>query len=215
MSYGSNVSARMAEGIRGDSMTRRPLGDPGHRVTMRDGRIEYETLADILPGEGRLEMLIIGKRPAPTSVQASHYLQGRQGQLFWKLMRDYGILSHGHGYADDLLAAQGFGITDVVKRPAAAGNEPTDEEYKTGARRIAQILSDLKPRVALFLYKPPLVILATLLGSSTAEAKYGFNEDLKDVFFGSEVFLFPMPGTPCSKSVQVSSMSELRKKLLG
>jgi hypothetical protein len=42
-----------------------------------------KTLADILPQTSGLEMLFIAKTPAPVSVEAGHYFQGRQGKMFW------------------------------------------------------------------------------------------------------------------------------------
>lgn len=74
-------------------------------VKVKDGDKEYWTLADILPNSDKpLEVLIIGKVPAPISVKAGHYYQGNQGQFFWKKLREYGLLNIGkHIYEDNAL----------------------------------------------------------------------------------------------------------------
>lgn len=40
----------------------------------------HETLLDILPEKGPIKILIVGKAPAPASVAAGHYFQGRHGK---------------------------------------------------------------------------------------------------------------------------------------
>ena len=56
-----------------------------------DGRL-VPTLADILPEDGELRALFIGKTPSPASVEAGHYFEGKMGKGLWKRLGDAGIL---------------------------------------------------------------------------------------------------------------------------
>ena len=80
-----------------------------HTTITIDG-VSYETLRDILPEEGKLKALIIGKTPSLKSVLKGHYFQGTRGKSFWRKLRDLGILYYpADEYADDYLLQQGYG----------------------------------------------------------------------------------------------------------
>jgi hypothetical protein len=68
-------------------------------VTIRVGDDDVATLADILPAEGPMKMLMIAKTPAFVSVDAGHYFQGRQGRMFWNRLIDYRLLDLPLSYA--------------------------------------------------------------------------------------------------------------------
>ena len=64
----------------------------------------YETLADIFPENGKLNILIIGKTPSFKSIVNGHYFQGTRGHYFWKKMNELGILKVPEGeYTDAYL----------------------------------------------------------------------------------------------------------------
>lgn len=178
-------------------------------VKVKDGNKEYWTLDDILPNGGKsLDVLIIGKVPAPTSVKAGHYYQGSQGQFFWKKLKEYGLLNIGaHIYEDNALLGNNWGITDVVKEPNEFSDEPTAEEYRKGLQRIKSLLGKHKPRIVVFVYKK---VLDCLIGRKSV---YGFNLGLDCEFGTSKVFVFPMKGTPCKKELQLKVMDELKKEI--
>ncbi len=105
-------------------------------ITVRvDGR-EFRTLRDLLPESPGLDILFVAKTPAPESVQKGHYFQGKQGRSFWKMLKQYGILTPTTDFEDDILLQHGYGLTDIAKEPRPFGQEPSREEYRTGARRI-------------------------------------------------------------------------------
>jgi len=185
----------------------------GHQVSIMVGDREVATLADILPDAGPMRMLIVGKTPAPVSVAAGHYFQGRHGQLFWGKLREHGILGVAAGeYEDDALVAHGLGITDVVKEPRPFGQEPSADEYRAGVERLLATVARLRPRVVLFVYKRALdQVLAFAIGRAT-KGQYGFNPDL-DSLFGARVFAFPMPGTPVRREAIRLHMQELAAAL--
>jgi len=56
---------------------------------------QVETLEDLLrPG---LRAICVGINPAPTSVRAGHYYQGRLGQGFYERLRKAGLLPRSSG----------------------------------------------------------------------------------------------------------------------
>lgn len=180
-----------------------------HQVTIRVGDRDVATLADILPKGGPMKMLMIGKTPAMASVDAGHYFQGRQGRMFWNRLTDYGLFDVPPGtFEDDALLAHGYGLTDIVKAPRNYGDEPSDDEYRAGLQRILVLVGELEPRILVFVYKRVLDQILRLSFDRRAKARYGFNDELNG-FFDSRVFVFPMPGTPCTSGEAIRAMTEL------
>lgn len=168
-----------------------------------------KTLADILPERGPMKMLVIAKTPAPISVAAGHYFQGIQGRAFWNRLREYQILGHSaNHHEDEMLLGHGYGITDIVKAPRGYGNEPSDTEYRAGSDRILSLVRTLRPEVLMFVYKRVLDRLLAIAFDYDRKAQYGFNPSL-DALFGSRVFVFPMPGTPCTRAQAHAAMEDL------
>ena len=117
-----------------------------------EGR-KVRTLRDILPETPGLRALFVAKTPAPASVEAGHYFQGRQGKLFWGQLKKYGILCQRTAFEDDALLGQGFGITDIAKKPRPYRDEPSSKEYADGVSRIVNLIKLHKPTVVIFVYK--------------------------------------------------------------
>ena len=59
-----------------------------HKIKIIVDNVEYDTLEDILPKKPGLEILFIAKTPAPVSVSAGHYFQGKHGRMFWNKLSD-------------------------------------------------------------------------------------------------------------------------------
>lgn len=183
-----------------------------HRITIQTNGQSFETFEDILPKEDNatLNMLIIGKTPAPDSVKTGHYFQGRNGKSMWNKLEEYGILVKKTAYHDDSLLSNGIGITDIAKVPRLTGNEPSIMEYMEGKERVMEIIYKFKPKVVFFVYKPVLEHLSPFY----AKIDYGFNDHLKDNFNGCRPFLFPMPGTgKVTREIIQKTMNELRRYL--
>ena len=186
-----------------------------HRTTLEVNGCIITTLRDILPTSGPMKMLIIGKTPAPVSVAAGHYFQGRQGQAFWRMLKQYELLRVPRGkFEDEVLLDHGYGITDIAKAPREFGNEPSDDEYREGFARIRDFARRLRPHILLFVYKRVLDETIRHGHGPGPRSVYGFNKEL-DALFGSRVFAFPMPGTPCTKETARRVMRELRSELDG
>lgn len=184
-----------------------------HKIILYVNGKDVETLADILPDKVGLEILFIAKTPTPVSVEAGHYFQGKQGRMFWNKLVSYNILNVPNGaFEDDYLLENSYGITDIVKVPRSFGNEPSDEEYKEGLDRILDLIKIHSPKVVCFVYKKVLDQILKLSFHRTEKSVYGFNPDFeKD--FNTKVFVFPMPGTPCTSKLAHESMIELKSTI--
>ncbi len=169
---------------------------------------QVRTLSDILPSSPGLRMLFVAKTPALKSVEVGHYFQGRHGRNFWNRLKEYSLLRPTTQFEDDSLLDHGFGFTDIVKVPRDFGEEPSDSEYLAGAGRILDLIQAHRPRVVVFVYKRVLDQIVRLRFGVTSRATYGFNAEF-EALFGSRVFAFPLPGTPCPAHAAVEAMSEL------
>lgn len=184
------------------------------KIVLEDNGERFETLKDILPNVStKLKILFIAKTPALKSVEAGHYFQGHQGKMFWSRLNEYGILTiKPNTFEDENLLENGFGLTDIVKRPRDYGNEPSKLEYKAGSERILNIIDKHKPDVIIFVYKKVLDNILKWGYLLKVKSVYGFNDDLSK-YFKSRVFVFPMPGTPCTSGQSTKSMTELKNYL--
>jgi uracil-DNA glycosylase len=189
-----------------------PKTDNSIDITV-DGR-SVRTLRDILPEKPGLQVLFVAKTPAPQSVKAGHYFQGRQGQMFWNLLREYGVLTPTTEFQDDSLLDHEYGLTDIVKVPRAFGNEPSDAEYRAGLERILGLIRVHRPKVVVFVYKRVLDQILRLGFGISAKATYGFNPAV-GAHLGTGVFAFPLPGTPCTAAQAIVAMNELAKVCRG
>jgi uracil-DNA glycosylase len=180
-----------------------------HRIDIEvDGRA-VTTLADIVPAHGPLRVLFVGKSPAPVSVEAGHYLQGRMGKGFWKRLDEVGLLHAAGGeFHDDLLLDSGFGMTDVCKLPRPTGEEPSQAEYTEGWERVNGLISRTRPRILTFVYKSALDKVLEYSFGWEHKSGYGFNDDLMRTF-GRRVFAFPMPGVACTQREAQRHLADL------
>jgi len=123
-----------------------------------DGR-PIETLADLPPERGRL--LFVGLNPSPVSVESGHYHQGRLGRLFWSRLIAAGILPATTRIeeADDVLVAQGHGITDLIK-DVTARDTASDRRLTAGVGLLWQKVTLWRPGAVVFVYKRAASIAA-------------------------------------------------------
>jgi len=114
----------------------------GNQTTVFSKGQELRTLRDILPVTPGLHVLFVAKTPAPRSVEAGHYFQGRHGTSFWNKLKTNGLLAPTTEFEDDSLLEHGYGLTDIVKVPHAYREEPSDQEYLDGLPRILELVRD-------------------------------------------------------------------------
>jgi len=155
----------------------------GHRVTIDWMGEELETLADLFPPAPRA--ICVGINPAPTSVAAGHYYQGRQGQRFFARLRQAGVLTtECVGFEDDSAVTSGVGFTDVVKRPTVSADLVGPDEMKHGSGLLAEKLTAISAPVLLFPFKAAAVALV---------GPFDGNGWLDREFAGSRLFVMPGP----------------------
>lgn len=172
-----------------------------------EGR-EVLTLREILPTSPGLHVLFVGKTPAPRSVDVGHYFQGSQGSMFWNRLKEYGLFRQMTDFEDDSLLAHGYGLTDVARIPHSYGDEPSDEEYQVGTCRILEVANKHHPAIIVFIYKKVIDKILEFQFGIKQKASYGFNP-WHDQRFGARVFVFPLPGTPCTKEEGRKAMEQL------
>jgi TDG/mug DNA glycosylase family protein len=191
----SGIEVRMAH--------MRPL--VGNQITIFVEGQEILTLQDILPATLGIRVLFVGKTPAPCSVEAGHYFQGKQGATFWSILKKRGLLAPTTEFEDDSLLGHGYGLTDIVKVPHAFGVEPSDQEYMDGSSRILKLIRIHRPKVLVFVYKKVLDKIIRLQFTIERKSIYGFNQSL-ETHFGARVFAFPLPGVGGYSAAEATSV---------
>lgn len=161
-----------------------------HYTTTLTWRSEScETLADIVaPG---LTCVFVGLNPSPVSVAAGHYMRGTLGRQFWTMLDRYGILktpADGR-LPDEVLLENGFGFTDLVKRPTPRANALTREDIDEGRELLRAKVARFRPRILCSVYKSTI---EALMGKAYPH-QYGL---LPDRFGDTLLFAAPFPYKP-------------------
>jgi double-stranded uracil-DNA glycosylase len=141
-----------------------------------------ETLEDLLhPG---LRAVVVGINPAPVSVKAGHYYQGKLGQAFFSRLRRAGLIPNAGRWEDDAAFASGIGFTDIVKRPTSSASEISADELAYGKTILLSKLELVQPQIAVFTFKKSATVI---FGSF---AGFGF---VDKILAGADVFVMPGP----------------------
>lgn len=112
------------------------------------------TLPDIPSSPGGV--LLVGINPAPISVAAGHYYQGRIGQRLWRRLERIGLLHDAMpGAEDEAFARAGHGVTDLVKRPTPSAAELSAAELEAGVDALRAKVREWKPGLVLFAFAKP------------------------------------------------------------
>jgi double-stranded uracil-DNA glycosylase len=159
------------------------------------------TLPDIPPEPGGV--LLVGINPAPVSVAAGHYYQGRIGRRLWRRLERIGLLKDPlPGAEDEAFARQGHGLTDLVKRPTRTSTELTEDELRAGAEDLRAKIRDWQPALVLFAFKEPA---RRLLGEPIAPGRAAELE-------GVPTFLLT---GPYARRVEAERIDDELRRLLG
>lgn len=151
------------------------------------------TLPDIRPKPGGV--LLVGINPAPVSVAAGHYYQGRIGQRLWRRFERLGLLERAvPGAEDEAFASAGHGLTDLVKRPTASSSLLSDAELRAGVDALLGKIREWRPGLILFAFKEPA---QRLLGA----AKPGRGPELE----GIPTFLLSGPYAPREEAERIDA----------
>lgn len=145
---------------------------------------EVLTLADVWPDVPRA--MIVGLNPAPASVEAGHYYQGRVGQGQLRKLAAAGLFRAptGRNFEDAALAA-GVGFTDIVKRPSHGEGDVGADEIHYGSAQLADNLRSRHVGLIVSVFRHPVKVL---LGS---EGVAGMQS--KRTSWGARVFRMPGP----------------------
>lgn len=136
------------------------LSGIAHPLTAADARerlaaleSDHEpSLPDIPPSPGGV--LLVGVNPAPPSVAAGHYYQGRLGQRLWRRLEGLGLLDGPRpGAEDESFARAGHGLTDLVKRPTASAADLDPRELEAGVDALREKIQAWKPGLVLFAFR--------------------------------------------------------------
>jgi double-stranded uracil-DNA glycosylase len=175
-----------------------------HRVIEDWMGTRVETLADLIPD--RPKAICVGINPAPSSVEAGHYYQGRLGQQFFGRLRSAGVLpSETSGWEDDEAVADGVGFTDLVKRPTPSAAEVLAAELVHGRA----LLIDKLERAG-----SPLLIFTFKKSAEIVFGKFPGNGLLVGQRLGgSEVFV--MPGPYASRAQVAAGLDQLAQHVNG
>lgn len=99
-------------------------------------------LADKVPPNA--QVVFVGINPAIRSAQVGHYYAHPSNQ-FWNLLSESGIAPRRvTAVDDDWLATQGFGFTDVAKRPTVGANDLHQKDFFDTVARVQSIGSRAK-----------------------------------------------------------------------
>jgi len=110
-----------------------------------------ETLPDFL--QTGLNLLSIGLNPSLPSVAAGFYFANPRNR-FWTALNASLLLSEpvspGPDSMQQLLAREGLGFTDLVKRPTRGAGELRVQDYRRGAPGLRALIERYQPQYAWF-----------------------------------------------------------------
>ncbi|MFC4828254.1 uracil-DNA glycosylase family protein [Agromyces aurantiacus] len=142
------------------------------------------TLADVWPDDPRA--MIVGLNPAPESVAAGHYYQGRAGRGQLLKLADTGLFPRPSGpHFEGVALASGVGFTDIVKRPSVGEGDVTKEEIRYGSAQLADKLGSAGMGLVICVFRHPV---RALLGTDTGP---GLQPTITS--WGGRVFRMPGP----------------------
>ncbi|MFJ9390064.1 uracil-DNA glycosylase family protein [Nocardioides sp. NPDC101246] len=144
------------------------------------------TLQDVWPEEPRA--MIVGLNPAPASVEAGHYYQGRSGQRQLLRLADGGLFERPSadevGFEAAALRAQ-VGFTDVIKRPTRGELGIRIGEVDFGREALIRALESRRVPLVVCVFRQPVQALLGVSGSP------GFQT--LTTSWGARVFRMPGP----------------------
>lgn len=158
-----------------------------------------ETLADLVPIQPRT--VCVGINPAPISVAAGHYYQGRLGQRLFDRLRQVDLLPEQvDSWEDDEAFGRGVGFTDIVKRPTGSASEVTPAEFRYGAEVLA---------VKLAAWEAPLVVFTFKSAATRLLGPFEGNGFVARLRVGTSA-VFVMPGPYESREKADNTLESLR-----
>ncbi len=101
----------------------------------------------IAPG---LRLLFVGFNPSIRAAETGHPYSGRNNR-FWELLAAAGLTPRRMApHESRSLLELSIGVTDLVKRPTRSASEVSYAEYRAGAARLQQLVTEYAPRVVCY-----------------------------------------------------------------
>lgn len=121
-------------------------GTAGDWLTVR-GRAARSLPDSVGPG---MRLLVCGLNPSVVAADAGFGYAGATNR-FWRAAVGSGLVAPEHARRPlAVLAGDGVGMTDLVKRATARASELTRADYRAGAARVGALVEWLRPTVVLF-----------------------------------------------------------------
>jgi double-stranded uracil-DNA glycosylase len=132
-----------------------------------------------------LIVLFAGINPGLYTAAIGHHF-GRPGNRFWPALYGGGFTPRLFSpFEESLLLDLQFGITNIVERATARADELSDDELRTGGRRLQAKVTRWRPTVVAFVGIGPYRIV-----TGTKDAGVGLQ---KTPFGGSRAWVLPNP----------------------
>lgn len=131
--------------------------------------------------------MIVGLNPAPDSVAAGHYYQGRVGQRQVRRLVDAGMfdVSPGELFFEEAAVRVGVGLSDLVKRPTGREGGVMAAERSFGRGLLESELAARNVELVICVFRHPV---EALLSSSD-----GLGYQARRTSWGARVFRLPGP----------------------
>lgn len=175
-----------------------------HRATVQWMGEPVLTLADVWPSRPRA--VVVGLNSTPTSVAAGHHHQGSLARRQLLRLADAGLFpvpEPGQTSVEDVAAAAGVGLVDMVRRPTCAERHLSAREIEVGRSSLVAELEARRVALVICIFRRPVDVL---LGTSGPP---GFQR--RTTSWGARVFRLPGPFAPAHEVHEV--MRELTEEL--
>jgi TDG/mug DNA glycosylase family protein len=187
------------------SRTRSPAATSSGQLKPTARQLEAareRTLRDVIAPD--LKVLFCGINPGLYSAATGNHF-ARPGNRFWPALHAGGFTQQRlWPWEKDLFLAEGFGLTNLVRRATASADELSPDELVAGRRRLAAKVRRYRPRIVAFLgmgaYRHAFASPKASLGEQTER------------FEGARVWVLPSP-SGLNASYQMGALVEVLRKL--
>ncbi|GAB4352150.1 MAG: G/U mismatch-specific DNA glycosylase [Immundisolibacter sp.] len=181
-------------------------------VTARDcSQAAADTLPDYLAAD--LRLLSVGINPSLRAVREGFYFPNPQNR-FWPALNASGLLAApvtpGPAAMALILARDRIGFTDLCKTPSSMAHHLRAGDYRAGAARLAQVVSDYRPLVLWFHGATAFRAFSRhVLGAAAGAVAPGLQVP---TFAGARIFVTPNP-SPANARYSLAMLTDCYRAL--
>lgn len=155
------------------------------------------TLAELWPERPRA--MVIGLNPAPVSVAAGHYYQGRVGRTQMKRLAAAGLFAWpADGKFEANALSGGVGFADLVRRPTVGEDDVSAAELAHGRTHLEDRLSEAGAPLVICVFRHPVKALLGVEGAPGLQSRRTKS--------GSKVFRMPGPFAAANDAQRVMAI---------